>query len=265
MISSMDYSKIVLPLIKKTGKAILKTFGKIPTLEKKKEDFLDYVSYVDREAERKIINKLKAKFPSYNFLGEETGFLDNKSAYTWIVDPLDGTSNFIRSLPLFAISIGLISKKNFIFGSVYLPFGDELYFAQKDKGSYLNGERISVSKVKSPDKAVFSYTFGKKVQTRSKAKEALIRLLPVAYKMRDYGCSSLSLSWLAAGRIDAYFGFPQIWDVAAPIVIIRESGGRVTDWEGNELIPSYNSSHLISLLASNGKIHEELLGYLKSD
>jgi len=213
----------------------------------------------DHEADRIIIEVLSERCPSHNLLTEETGLIDNGSDYTWIIDPLDGSSNFLNHNPFFAVSICLAYKNEPITGVVFAPFLEELVVARKGQGCTLNGRRINVSTTNKLDKTyIVGCPGGEKNNIRfSKMEYALHQQIK---DFRKIGSAAVECYMVATGRVD---GFTTLnispWDVAAGVLAVQEAGGLVSDFNGNPW-----KLDKTDLLVSNGLVHDDILAELKS-
>lgn len=216
----------------------------------------DYVSYVDRESEQRIVSRLKKLLPEAGFIAEEGSGKLNDETYYWLVDPLDGTTNFIHNNAPYCVSIALRNREEYLIGVVYEICRDECYWAYKGSPSYLNGEEIRVSSVSDPDDAFIALGFPYNVQDYKPMAEKLVdRCYGQVAGLRLLGAAAAELCYVAAGRfearIEAYIG---PWDIAAGSLILMNAGGKVTDFHGGD---TYTSGHQV--LASNGSIHDYLL------
>jgi len=221
-----------------------------------KEGINNLVTEADHAAEKAIIEVIQQAHPDHFILSEETGEIKTDSEIKWIIDPIDGTVNFANGIPLCCVSIGVEKEGQMILGAVYNPFMNELFFAQKGMGSYLNDKQIHVSDkstvIKSCLVTGFPYTYLDSPNGPIQVFEKLIRQgIPV----RRLGSAAIDLCWVAAGRFDGFYEHSlQAWDSAAGFLLVEEAGGKVTDFEGN-----YYSPYQPHILATNGKIHDELL------
>ncbi|CAH1176272.1 unnamed protein product [Phaedon cochleariae] len=254
-----EYLDFILPLIKEAGKELLTADNY--QVEHKKEVY-DLVTIYDRRIEDILINKIKKKYPNHKFIGEEeseiNGISNLTDTPTWIIDPIDGTSNFVRQIPFAAISVGLVINKEQTMGVVYNPFLNECFTAIKGEGAYLNGNKIKTNGQTDINKTCFTYElslarnekYGDMYMYRLKH---LTRVIP---GIRSYGSATISLCYVAAGRIDAYQCdglYP--WDAAAGVLIVREAGGYVCDSNGGEfnlMDPNY-------LATSTKKLSDEIM------
>jgi myo-inositol-1(or 4)-monophosphatase len=220
-----------------------------------KEGINNLVTEADHAAEKAIIDVIQKAYPDHFILSEETGEIKTDSEYKWIIDPIDGTVNFASGIPLCCVSIGVEKNGQMILGAVYAPILNELYVAEKNMGSTLNGKKISVSQktelIKSCLVTGFPYTYLDAPNGPLQVFEKLVRKgIPV----RRLGSAAIDLCWVAAGRFDGFYEHKlQAWDSAAGFFIIEEAGGKVTDFDGNDFSP-----YQPHILATNGQIHEQL-------
>ena len=239
------------------GAAQLKHFFNGEFKISNKEGINNLVTEADHAAEKAIIEVIQKSFPDHFILSEETGEIRTNSEYKWIIDPIDGTVNFANGIPLCCVSIGLEKDGEMIMGTVYNPFMDEFFFAQKGFGASLNDKKISVSSktevIKSCLVTGFPYTY---LDMPNGPVQVFEKLLRAGVPVRRLGSAAIDLCWVAAGRFDGFYEHNlQAWDSAAGFLIIEEAGGKVTDFDGNRYSP-----YQPRLLATNGKIHEELRG-----
>lgn len=241
------------------GKIIMSFYGQNHKLMIK-TDHSDFATQADLEAEKIIAEAITKNFPSHNIISEEKVNIDNNSEYTWAIDPVDGTISFASNMPFFAVSIGLLKNNQPIVGVIYHVEQRELYWAQKGKGAFLNGKRISVSKVSKLANAVVSMGLGSVTRRKDKLKDYFYPLLDKVLYTYILGGGAVSMAFVARGSLDAFLNHAWIWDQAAAGVIIPEAGGRVTDKFGN---PVDWSAKRAEFIASNGLIHDELLEALR--
>jgi len=229
----------------KASKILIKDFGEIEKLQVSRKGPKDFVTNSDLKTEKIIIEELKKARPNYSILSEEEGIENNKDKNnTWVIDPIDGTLNYLHGVPHFAISIALKSHDQIIAGLIYDPIKDEMFYAEKNNGAYLNNQRIKVSKRNKVDDCLF--VAGSKI---SFDEELLIRIS---------GCAALDMAYVAAGRYDGYFQKNlNLWDVAAGIIIIQEAGGIL-----NEI--NLSSINDVKIIASNNSISNEFIKKLKN-
>jgi myo-inositol-1(or 4)-monophosphatase len=245
-------------LAKKAGAILLKGFKSLPIIRIESKDPGHLVTKFDIESEKIIIGGIEKKYPTHNILSEEAGLIKKGSSYTWIVDPLDGTGNFIKKNPFFSISIALEHKKELILGIVYAPALDEFFIAEKGKGAFLNNNPISVSETQDISRSSIVSCEGSDIDIGRSAK--LFReIRPIALDMRKLGSAAIESAWVACGRAEAYVVTKiNPWDIAAGVILINEAGGKVTDFKGRSW--NLNKSDLI---LTNGKIHKELIARVK--
>lgn len=226
-----------------------------------KEGINNLVTEADHAAEKAIIEVIKSDFPDHFILSEESGETGSINEYKWIIDPIDGTVNFANGIPLCCVSIGVEHNGQMILGAVHNPNMNEFYFAEKGAGATLNDQIITVSDktqvIKSCLVTGFPYTYLDEPNGPIQIFEKLIRKgIPV----RRLGSAAIDLCWVAAGRFDGFYEHNlSAWDSAAGFLIVEEAGGKVTDFEGN-----YYSPYQRHLVATNGKIHDELLDVINN-
>ncbi len=244
-------------LAKEAGKIIKENFGKTEEYEVKSRTEL--VTKIDKQIDEFIVKKIKEKYPEHNILIEESGKYDSESEYTWIVDPLDGTHNFIHRMPYFSVSIALLHKDTVVLGVIYFPMFDELYTAEKGKGSFLNGKKINVSnkKFKEHNLMVFDAHFGD--SEKKKKIRIFSNLVDHISKVRVFGCATLNLVYVASGIADLGILInSKPWDFAAGALIVEEANGKVTDLNGNKW--SIDTKNLVS---SNNRFHDKIIELIK--
>lgn len=242
------------------GQLLRKGFGTKFEI-KSKEIKQNLVTEYDHAAEKIIVDLIHHHFPDHAILAEESGSTGLESSKVcWIIDPLDGTVNFAHNIPIFAVSIGLCVNGIIESGIIYQPINDELFIAQKGKGSFMNRNPLKVTEVQHVEDAVI--TSGLPYHTDDRHKQCLDDLIKIALlgcPVRYLGSAAIQLAYIAAGRCDAYFGISlEPWDIAAGKLIVEEAGGKVTRYDGQAIDPYKNTS----ILATNGLIHQELLDYL---
>lgn len=220
----------------------------------------DYVTQVDTDIQAFLFRELRSRFPDIQFLGEEEGLHEMTADTYWILDPIDGTTNLIHDYQHSVVSLGLYEKGEITLGIVYDPFREDVYYAQRGQGSFLNGTPIHVSEAETLSETII--TVGTSPYDRELAEENFRRMQRVFDKAQDIrrtGAAALDLAYVACGRTGGFFE-PRLspWDFAAGMLLVEEAGGKVTDFAGKPL--SFRQKG--SVAASNGKIHEELLGAL---
>lgn len=222
----------------KAARGLVRDFGEIENLQVSRKGPGDFVSTADKRAEDLIYKELKKARPSYGFIMEEGGRVSGEEDSTWIIDPLDGTTNFLHAIPHFAISIGLQKGDEIIAGVIYDPIKDELFYAEKGGGAFLNERRLRVSSRQNFQDALLST--GIPFASHSKAErrtfhDSLEQIMPLVAGVRRFGAASLDLAYVAAGRYEGYWE-PSLapWDMAAGLVIVREAGGYLCDLQGGD-------------------------------
>tara|TARA_B100001173_G_C15880455_1_gene501258 strand:- start:72 stop:812 length:741 start_codon:yes stop_codon:yes gene_type:complete len=240
MHSISPHLNIMIKACEKASKIIIRDFGEVENLQVSKKGPRDFVTKTDKRVEKILIEELTKIKKNYSFITEESGEIKKSDKdNTWIIDPIDGTINFLHGIPHFAISIALKSKNEIRSGVIFDPIKNELFYAEKNNGSYLNNHRIKVSKKKELDECLFaSNDEGIKFSTLN---------------MRSTGCAALDLAYVGSGRFDGYFHNKiNIWDVAAGILIVEEAGGKVNNFNNFDI-------NNINLRASNDEIHNKML------
>jgi myo-inositol-1(or 4)-monophosphatase len=252
--------EIAIEAAREAGALLKLHSGKARSIERKGGEETNLVTEIDRRSEKIIIDRIRRKYPQHDFLAEESGGRDRRSDYCWIIDPLDGTTNFTHGLPIFCVSIGLEHKGEIVGGVVYDPNHDELFTAEKGKGASLNRKRMHVSSttrlIESLLVTGFPYTL------RDEPDEIIHHFnnfLLEAQALRRLGSAALDLAYVAAGRFDGFWESSlHPWDMAAGVLLVQEAGGKFTDFDGN---PS--SVYKKALLTSNGLIHEQMIQVLR--
>lgn len=243
---------------KAAGKILKDKYGSIHDNVKSKDD-ASLVTELDTQCEKRIKEIISENYPDHGFVGEEEGVSNGEADYVWVVDPLDGTHNYVFGLPLFAVCIGLAYKKEFIAGVVYFPALDQLFTAEKGKGSFLNGERLKASD-KDLGEGLVSLSSGYFRGNIKNSQRIATQVMEKAFEIRISGCAAYNLISVATKTFVAMLTpCAKIWDVAAGAVIVREAGGIVTDFEGNPV--DLDSKNFLAV--NKRKTHEELLEILK--
>ena len=246
---------------RKASKTLIRDFGEIENLQVSIKGPGDFVTNCDKRVEKILIDELLKARPSYSILSEEIGEINNDDSFKWIIDPIDGTSNFFHGVPHFAISVGLEYNKEIVCGIIYDPIKDEMFTAEKGNGSYLNNQRMRVS-ARSKLEDCMIFTGGPKREAKNKElalKEYYKFSTKVLLPIRKLGSASLDMAYVAAGRCDGFWQRNlNYWDIAAGIILVKEAGGFVTDFQGeNQYIKNK------TVLATNSKINKEMIEVLK--
>ena len=253
---------VMIAAARKAARSLSRDFGEVAQLQVSIKGPANFVSAADHRAEEILYRELAKARPGYGFLMEEGGEVegDDKS-HRWLIDPLDGTTNFLHSIPLFAISIGLEREGQLVAGLIYNPISDELCTAEKGKGAFLNDRRLRVAARQTLADAVVSTGIPHRGRAGHQRflKQAEAVMSQVA-GVRRTGAASLDLAWTAAGRFDAYWEHNlQPWDMAAGILLVREAGGSVSDLDGGS-----NMFETGGIIAANAPISKALLPILKT-
>jgi len=253
-----DLLKVAITAAKEAGKIQREWLGREKRIEFKGE--INLVTEVDTRCERMIVEIIKKSFPQHNILTEETPMPELPSPYRWIVDPLDGTTNYAHGYPCFCTSIALEVGGEIVLGVIYDPILEELFTAQEGKGAFLNGERISVSSTQRLIEALISTGFPYDLRESSENNlDHFNNFIMEARAIRRDGSAALDLCYVAMGRFDGFWELKlKPWDVAAGKIIVEEAGGLVTDFRGGPL-DIYGDQ----ILATNGKIHNEMMEVLR--
>jgi myo-inositol-1(or 4)-monophosphatase len=252
---------VMVAAARKAARSLSRDFREVERLQVSVKGPGNFVSAADHRAEAILREELAKARPGYGFLGEEGGLVaGSDKTHTWIVDPLDGTTNFLHGIPQFCISIGLERQGTMIAGVIYNPIVDELFTAERGKGAFLNDQRLRVAARRDLTEAVFACG----LPHRGRGDLALFRSEFEAIQdkvagLRRFGAAALDLAWVAAGRVDAYWERDiSPWDIAAGLLLVREAGGFVTDVDGEDTMMQTGS-----IVAGNETMHHELLKLLK--
>ena len=240
MISISANLNVMIKAAEKASKSIIRDFGEVEKLQVSKKGPNDFVTKTDKHVEKILIEELSKTKKNFSFLAEESGSIKNKDKENiWIIDPIDGTTNFLHGIPHFAISIALMSKEELLSGLIFDPIKDEMFFAEKNKGAFLNNQRLRVSNKNSLDDCLFS-------SNNEGVKFSNLN-------MRCSGSAALDLAYVASGRLDGYFQNKiNIWDVAAGTLMINEAGGIVNDIHKFDI-------NKIDIRASSAAINSKML------
>ena len=254
---------VMVKACRKAAKILIRDFGEVEKLQVSLKGPGDFVTVSDKKVEKILIDELQRARPNYSILSEEIGLIKKDEEFKWIIDPIDGTANFLHGIPHFGISIGLERNKEIICGIIYDPFKNEMFFAEKGNGSYLNNQRMRVSaRSKLMDCIIF--TGGPTYKSNDEDKKLSLKEYEklsskVGIPLRKMGSASLDMAYVAAGRCDGFWQRNlNYWDIAAGIILVKEAGGFVMDFNGNdEYIENKN------ILVTNSKINEQMIEILK--
>ena len=237
---------IMIKASEKASKGLIRDFGELEQLQVSIKGPSDFVTNADIKAEKIIIDELTKSRKNYSILSEESGSKENKDIdNVWIIDPIDGTINFLHGVPHFAISIALKSNNEIVSGLIYDPIKDEMFYAEKNNGAYFNNKRIRVSKRKKIEECLFASGEIDNENIKQKTNAKL--------KTRKSGSAALDMAYVAAGRYDGYYQKNlNLWDIAAGIIIVKEAGGIVSDLD-------LKQNNNINIIASSSSINEKLV------
>ena len=257
MYSISPYLNIMIKASEKASKVAIRDFGEIENLQVSSKGPGDFVTSADKRTEKIIIEELQKAHPDYGIITEESGIINKSNTKNrWVIDPIDGTMNFLNGIPQFAISIGYEEENEIKCGVIFDPIKNEIFYAEKGNGAYLNNSRIRVSNKKKLNDALL-VTGGPKQS--SKIKEEIfseyVKLSnSVLSPIRKFGSAALDIAYVSCGRFDGYWQRElKYWDIAAGIIILKEAGGFIDFFETDEAAPLKKN-----ILASNSNIHSEL-------
>jgi len=245
--------EVAVAAVKAAGEVLRNGFGQQQEVKYKGE--VDLVTKADENAEQAIKEVLQETFPNYGMLAEESGRLEGESDSRWVVDPLDGTTNYAHGLPIFSVSIALEKKGEVVLGVVHDPIANETYAAERGSGATLNGEPIGVSDTDEPIRALLATGFPYDRGEVPVALDIFGQFAMRTQSIRRLGSAALDLCYVAVGRLDGYYERGvKAWDIAAGVLILREAGGEATDYLGHEL-----DLKMGEVVASNGTLHPSLI------
>ena len=253
----LDYQKILDTAVDaayRAGKYLKETFAKRPKIEYKGK--IDLVTVRDRESQEIIYKIIKEKFPGHSILGEENLDIKKDKELLWLIDPLDGTTNYAHMLPIFSVSIAFVEQGKTKAAAVYNPMLDEMFRAIKNSGAFLNKKKIEVSGEKDLHKSLLATGFPYDIrESKTNNIEYFKKFILEVQGIRRCGSAAIDLSYVAAGRFDGFWELKlSPWDTAAALLFVQEAGGEVTDFSGNPFDP-----FMKECLASNGLIHRQML------
>ena len=254
--------KTALKIATEAGAILLQNYGKVHRITQKGMHAINLVTDIDKKSEKYIVGRLLKAFPDHQILAEEGSLSETLSPYKWLIDPLDGTTNYLHGFPFFAVSIGLEIKGELAFGIVYAPMLRELFVAERKKGATLNGKRIHVSKERTLAKSLLATGFPYDVRVAKRNNlNYFSAFVKKARAIRRAGAASIDLCYVACGRFGGFWELRLApWDLAAGVLMVQEAGGKVTNFSGRKL-SLYGSGDTV---ASNGKIHTALLQVIQN-
>ena len=253
---------VMIKAARQAARALKRDFGEVENLQVSLKGPANFVSSADHRAEQILREELAKARPGYGFLGEEGGHIDGADkTHTWIVDPLDGTTNFLHGIPHFAISIGLKRDENIVAGLVYNPVTDELFTAERGKGAFLNDKRLRVAARQKLADAMVSCAIPHRGRgDLALGNRELAAIQPNVAGLRRFGAAALDFAWVAAGRTDGYWERNlSPWDMAAGLLLVTEAGGMVTDADGGDAMLAKGS-----VCAANLELHPQVLERLRA-
>ena len=252
---------VMIKAARRAGRGLKRDLGEVENLQVSLKGPANFVTIADKRAEEAVYSELSKARPGYGFIGEEGGMREGTDkSHVWIVDPLDGTTNFLHGMPHFAVSIALKREDSIIAGVIYNPANDDLFLAEKGKGAFLNDQRLRVAGRKKLNEAVIACGLPHlgRGSFETSVKE-MAALQPRVAGLRRFGAATLDLAWVAAGRFDGFWERNLgVWDMAAGMILVREAGGFVSDFEGGDDILGTGN-----IVAGNEHIHRELVAALK--
>tara|TARA_B100001989_G_C24458729_1_gene422977 strand:+ start:197 stop:943 length:747 start_codon:yes stop_codon:yes gene_type:complete len=242
MISISPNLNLIIKACEKVSKVIIRDFGEVENLQVSKKGPKDFVTKTDKRVDRILIEELSKTKKNYSFLTEETGkIINNNKDFFWIIDPIDGTTNFLHGIPHFAISVALKQEDEIIIGVIFDPIKNEIFYAEKNSGAFLNNSRIRVSNKINLEECLFG--------TNNDGIKSIYPRL----NLRNSGCAALDLAYVGCGRLDGFFHNKiNLWDIAAGKIIIEEAGGKIND------ISKFKFNK-IDIKAANSNIYEKML------
>lgn len=254
-----EYLQVAIDAARDAGRFLVESVGRVKQVETKKGEVRNLVSEIDRGAEEMIIRRIRERFPRHEYLAEESGGRLGPAEFRWIIDPLDGTTNFLHAVPIFSVTIGLERNGEIVAGVTYDPNRDELFTSEKGAGAFLNGERLRVTSQPDLIQSLLVTGFPYDITGNpDHPAEHFTNFLHASQGIRRLGSAALDLAYLAAGRFDGFWEVAlQPWDMAAGRLMVEEAGGTVSDFQGN---PS--TIYVKQIVASNGPIHQEMVRVL---
>ena len=254
----LEFAKLT---AKQAGSILIQHFGKISSIERKSTD-IDLLTIADTDSEAYILDRIKTTYPQHHIIAEESNITEGNSDYRWVIDPLDGTTNFVHSLPIFAVSMGLQYNEETILGVVYNPAADKCFWAEKNSGAFLNDKPIYITSTNTLSNSLlvtgFPYIHDDRYE---KCFDLFKELYGRTQGIRRLGAAALDFCFVAMGRFEGFWEFGlQPWDVCAGALILEEAGGMVTDWDGSPMPFSGKR-----ILATNGHVRTEMKKIMENE
>lgn len=255
------YLETAIEAAQKAGAILIEHYGKLKSRQISLKGARDYVTEIDKLSEKEIIQTLKAKFPDHSILAEESGEDSLKSEFQWIIDPLDGTINYIHEFPMFSVSIALEHNGKKKVGVIYDPLKKELFYAQEGKGAFLNDQKIQVSQKENLKEALLATGFPFLIHERLDPYLDIFRVIfSKVTGIRRAGSAAIDLAYTACGRFDGFWEMGlSPWDIAAGILLVEEAGGRVSGFHGEKEI-----SESGDIVCGNPKIHPQIIEIIQN-
>ena len=231
---------IMIKAVEKASKSLIRDFGELENLQVALKGPSDFVSSADKKVEKILMDELSKSKKKFSFLTEESGYIKNDDKENiWIIDPIDGTTNFLHGIPHFGISVALQSNKEIVSGLIFDPIKNEIFYAEKNNGTYLNNKRVRVSNKKKIEECLFASNGSK--------------FNDVEFTIRKSGSAALDMAYVSSGRFDGFFqNNLNLWDIAAGIILIKEAGGIINDID-------LSKKHNLEIIASSGNINQKML------
>lgn len=250
--------KILVECVLSAGDILKNNFGKTQKIYSKTSE-IDLITEIDKKSEDMIIKTINKNFPEHNIVSEESEMQNRNSEYTWFIDPLDGTTNYAHNFPIFCVAMAVAKENEIILSVIYIPVFNELFFAEKDKGAYLNKKRIHTSKINKLIKSLLATGFPYDIRkTKQNNFENFKNFSKRCQGVRRPGSASIDLAFVSCGRLDGFWEVKlKPWDIAPGTLLVREAGGKVSNFQGGKI-------NILSgkILASNGKIHNQMIEIL---
>ena len=257
-IAVSDHLQFTEAIARKAGDILREGYGNVRHIQQKGE--IDLVTEFDKRSEEVIISAIQREFPEHAILAEETGRNAVVSEFQWVIDPLDGTTNFAHGIPIFSVTISLFRSDSPVLGVTYDPLRDEMFSAQAGHGAMLNHHPIHVSSETNLERAVISTGFPYDLRTNPRNNfDQFVQFQRRTTAVRHLASAALDCAWTSMGRLDGYWEFGvQPWDIGAGVLLVREAGGRVTSIDGDDDFLTQ-----VSILVSNGLLHEQMSRVLR--
>jgi myo-inositol-1(or 4)-monophosphatase len=255
-----DMLNIAIEAAREAGQFLIDNVGRVRSIEIKQGEERNLVSEIDKGSEALIITRIKDKYPGHAILAEESGASGTGAEYTWIIDPLDGTTNYLHGIPIFSVTIGIERRGELVAGVIFDPNRNEIYTVEQGGGAFCNGIRLTVSRSSTLISSVIVTGFPYDItENPGQVVEHFESFLMEARGLRRLGSAAIDLAYVAQGRFDGFYeGTLHTWDMAAGVLLVREAGGQVTDFAGRPI-----DIRQKTIVASNGIIHDAMMDVLR--